>query len=35
MNQLLLKIANTLVANLANTESPGLFDGKMGACLFL
>ena len=35
MNQLLLKIANTLVANLANTESPGLFDGKMGVSLFL
>lgn len=33
--KILRLIANTIVANLANTESIGLFDGKMGLCLFL
>lgn len=35
MNKTLRNIANTIVANLANTEPAGLFDGKMGICLFL
>ncbi|GCB35772.1 hypothetical protein [Bacteroides faecalis] len=35
MNKILLQIANTIVANLANTEQVGLFDGKIGVCLFL
>lgn len=35
MNKILQRIANTIVANLANTEPAGLFDGKMGLCLFL
>lgn len=35
MNKTLQQIANTIVANLANTESIGLFDGKLGIALFL
>lgn len=35
MNKILQQIANTIVANLANTESIGLFDGKLGIALFL
>ena len=34
-NNLLLRMANTIVANLDNTESAGLFHGKAGLCLFL
>lgn len=34
MDKLLLKIANTIVANLNNTTGPGLFNGKMGISLF-
>lgn len=29
------KIANTIVANLENTDSYGLVNGKMGICIFL
>lgn len=35
MKKILQQIANTIVANLANTEPVGLFSGKMGLCLFL
>lgn len=35
MNKLLQQIANTIVANLSNTEHVGLFNGKIGICLFL
>ena len=35
MNETLQRIANTIVVNLANTEPIGLFDGKIGVCLFL
>lgn len=35
MKKLLMRLANTIVANLDNTEMPGLFNGKMGLCLFL
>ena len=36
MNDVILhRIANTIVANLENTESNGLVNGKMGLCLFL
>ncbi|GCB35776.1 hypothetical protein [Bacteroides faecalis] len=35
MNKILLQTANAIVANLANTEQVGLFDGKIGVCLFL
>lgn len=35
MNKILQRIANTIVANLANTEPIGLFDGRIGLCLFL
>ena len=31
---LLMRIANTIMANYDNTEKTGLFDGKMGLCLF-
>lgn len=31
---LLMRIANTVMANYDNTEKVGLFDGKMGLCLF-
>ena len=33
--RILRRMANTIVANLGNTEPFGLFDGKMGVCLFL
>ena len=33
--RMLRQIANTIVANLENTEPIGLFDGKTGLCLFL
>lgn len=35
MNKILRQIANTIVANLGNTEPIGLFDGKIGISLFL
>ncbi|MDD3038230.1 hypothetical protein [Bacteroides sp.] len=35
MNKIIQRIANTIVANLANTEAIGLFNGKIGVCLFL
>ena len=35
MSEIIRQIANTIVANLANTESIGLFNGKMGVSLFL
>lgn len=35
MKKLLMRLANTIVANLDNTEMPGLFNGKTGLCLFL
>lgn len=35
MSKLLQQIANTIVANLSNTEPIGLFHGKIGICLFL
>lgn len=35
MSRIIQQIANTIVANLANTESIGLFNGKMGVSLFL
>ncbi len=35
MNKILQQIANTIIANLANTEPIGLFNGKIGLCLFL
>lgn len=35
MNKILQQIANTIVVNLANTESVGLFNGKLGIALFL
>ena len=31
---LLMRIANAVMANYDNTEKEGLFDGKMGLCLF-
>ena len=34
MEKILLQIANTLMANLANTTTPGLFNGKTGIALF-
>lgn len=35
MDKILRQIANTIVANLANTVPIGLFDGKLGLALFL
>lgn len=35
MDKTLQQIANTIVANLKNTEPIGLFNGKAGICLFL
>ena len=35
MDKILQQIANTIVANLKNTESIGLFNGKIGIALFL
>lgn len=35
MDKTLQQIANTIVANLKNTEPIGLFNGKIGICLFL
>ncbi len=35
MDQSMQKIANTVVANLANTSEVGLFKGKMGLTLFM
>ena len=34
-DNLLMRMANTIVANLDNTESAGLFHGKAGLCFFL
>ena len=34
-NIILRKIANTIIANLENTTGIGLFEGKMGICIFL
>lgn len=34
-DKLLLKIANTIVANIGNTTDIGLMNGKTGVCLFL
>lgn len=33
-NSVLMRMANTVMANYDNTEKIGLFDGKMGLCLF-
>lgn len=35
MERILQKIANTIIANLGNTDQIGLFNGKMGLSLFL
>lgn len=35
MDKTLQQIANAIVANLINTEPIGLFNGKIGICLFL
>ena len=35
MNELLRKIANTVIANLDNTTEIGLFKGRMGLTIFL
>ena len=35
MDKILQQIANTIVANLKNTELIGLFNGKIGIALFL